>query len=88
MLLPGELDDLREGYQWRRECEQNDLAVLCATIMNSSGHFKRWIRPADLFQIPNPQEPKTSTRSAADKHAELESLKKSFENISMVKQED
>jgi hypothetical protein len=86
MLLPGELDDLREGHQWRRERDQNDLAVLCATIMNSSGHFKHWIRPADLFQKPKPQ--KTDTRSAADKLAELEWLKKSFEKKSVIKQED
>lgn len=51
----------------------SDLAVLCATIMNASGHYKNAIRPADLLQ--HPKEAKTDTRSGAEKLAEIEWLK-------------
>ena len=71
--MPGELDDLREGYEWRRERDLGDLATLCAVIMNASGRYSRAFKPEDLLQ--QPKEAKTDTRSGAEKLAEIEWLK-------------
>jgi hypothetical protein len=77
--LPGELDDMRDGYEWRRERDQRDLAVLCATIMNSSGrYYKRPVRPADLLKKPKAK--KVDKRSAAARAAELRELEESFKH--------
>ena len=74
-LLPGELNEMRDGYDWRRERDQKDLAILLATIMNASWRFRRWIQPGELLEKPKP-EPRAESRSADDRAAELEWLKK------------
>ena len=74
--MPSELDAMREGYQWRRNRDQNDLAVLCATIMNASGRYASAVRPGDL--IKQKVEAKSDTRTGAEKRAELEWLKKNL----------
>jgi hypothetical protein len=76
-LLPGDLNDLRAGYNWRRERDQRDLALLSAVIMNASGRYKGTIRPGDLLQK-GPAEKKPDTRTAAEKAAELKALKESM----------
>ena len=67
--------DMRDGYDWRRERDQKDLAILLATIMNASWRFRRWIQPGELLEKPKP-EARAETRSTEDRAAELDWLKK------------
>ena len=48
-MTPRELNELIEGYMWRRDTEEELAAWMCANIMNATGRTKTRITTAMLL---------------------------------------
>lgn len=72
-LTPGEIDDLRDGYEWRRE---HELAWLAAVLINGTTH-RRFPLTARALVGGKEKTPSDNT-TAEERRADFLRLKKQF----------